>query len=121
MLAQALDVGDQVPGGVVGQFRMRRGFATTALVEQHDAVLLRVEETAATRASAAAGAAMEEDPRLSLGVAAFPEEEGMQRGHLEHAAVERLDRGVEVGGVLGHGGRVFDVGEMTRLMGSPAG
>ena len=36
--AQHLHVGDEVPGGVLGQFGMRRRLAATALVEQDDVV-----------------------------------------------------------------------------------
>jgi hypothetical protein len=44
VLAQAFDIGDEVPGRVVGELRMRRRTAATALVEQHDAVACRIEE-----------------------------------------------------------------------------
>jgi hypothetical protein len=42
--AQFLDIGHQMPGRVVAQFRVRGGLAAAALVEQHDAIAFRVEE-----------------------------------------------------------------------------
>jgi len=44
--ADRLDVGDQVPGGVVLEACGRLALAAPALVEQHDAIFLRVEELA---------------------------------------------------------------------------
>lgn len=71
--AQALDVRDQVPSGVVLQAGVRRGAAAAALVEQQHVVQAGIEQLALHRRAAAAGAAMQEDRRLALGVAAeFP-------------------------------------------------
>lgn len=44
MVPELLDVGHQVPRGVVLQASSRGGFAAAALVEEHDAVVLGVEE-----------------------------------------------------------------------------
>jgi len=46
VVANFLDVGDQVPGGVRFQRRVGRALPTAALVEVHDSVLFGVEEAA---------------------------------------------------------------------------
>ena len=46
VLANFLDVGDQVPSSVRFQRRAGRALTTAALVEVHDSVLLGVEEAA---------------------------------------------------------------------------
>ena len=66
--AQALDVRDQVPSGVVLQAGVRRGAAAAALVEQQHVVQAGIEQLALHRRAAAAGAAMQEDRRLALGL-----------------------------------------------------
>ncbi|CFP67388.1 Uncharacterised protein [Bordetella pertussis] len=68
--AQVLDVGHQVPGGVVLQAGVRQRAAAAALVEQQHVVAARVEQLAVHRRAAAARAAMQEYRRLALRVAA---------------------------------------------------
>ena len=46
VLANFLDVGDQVPCGFASMRRIWRALATAALVEVHDSVLFGVEEAA---------------------------------------------------------------------------
>src|SRR5579871_238255 len=60
-LAKALDVGDEVPGGVLGELRMRRRATGAALLEEDDPVMRRIEEAPVVGEKAAARAAMEED------------------------------------------------------------
>ena len=87
--AQALDVGDQVPGGVVVEAGMRTRAAAAALVEQQHAILVWIEQPAMLGRAAGARAAMQEDRRLALGVAAdFP---------IDLVAIA----GVEMAGVIG--------------------
>src|SRR3954466_5277088 len=71
MLAQGLDVGDEVPGGVVDQAAVRLALAAAALIEQDDAVFARVEEAPHAGLGAAAGAAVQEHDRLPLRIAGF--------------------------------------------------
>ena len=71
VLAQLLDVGDQVPGRVVLEARVRPAAAAAALVEQDDAIARGIEEPARARVAAGAGAAVQEDRRLAVGIAAF--------------------------------------------------
>ena len=95
VLAQFLDVGHQVPGGVVHQIGMRRGAARAALVEQHDAVFGRVVELAHLVGAAAAGAAVQHDHRLAAGVAALFVVQHVAVIDLERAGVVRGDGGVK--------------------------
>lgn len=55
VLADALQVLDQVPGGVVLQARMGRGAATAALVEGDDAVQVGVKVATALASQPAPG------------------------------------------------------------------
>ena len=71
MLAQRFDVGDQVPRGVVHEARGGPALAAAALIEQHDAVALRVEEPAHLRIGAAARTAVQEHDGLALRIAAL--------------------------------------------------
>ena len=95
VLAHALDVGDQVPGGVVGEFGMRGRLAAATLVEQHDAIDRRIEEAPAFRIRAAARATVQEHHRLAVRIAALLVVQRVQRRHRQHAAVERLDLGIQ--------------------------
>ena len=70
---------------------MRGRTAASALVEQDDAIALRVVQTAHGRCDAAAGAAMDHDDRLAVRVAALLDMDSMQRRNLKHLFLERLD------------------------------
>ena len=95
VLAQPLHVLDQMPGGVVDQAGVRTALAAAALVEEHDAVARRVEETPHPRVGAAARAAVQEHHRFAARVAAFLPVDLVQRRDAQHAAAVRVDRGVE--------------------------
>src|SRR5207342_2587556 len=73
VLADFLDVGDQVPGGVGFERRVRRTLAAPALVEIHDAIPFGLEKASLFGIGAPAGAAVQKDHRLAGGVAAFLE------------------------------------------------
>ena len=69
--AQALDVLHQRPGVVVGQHRVGARAAAAALVEQHHAPALGVEEAAHGGVDRAARAAVQDHARLAVGPAAL--------------------------------------------------
>src|SRR5690606_27285723 len=71
LLAQALDIGDQVPGGVVFQRGVGSRQAAAALVEHDDAVFGRVEIATHPRIDRPAGAAVEDNDRHAVRIAAF--------------------------------------------------
>ena len=104
-LAQRLDVGHQVRGGVVPQGALvvfadvGAALAGAALVQQHDAVAGRIEEATHPRRGAAARAAVQEQGRGGVGVAAQLVVELMAVS-LEHRGVVRLDLWIQVHGVL---------------------
>ena len=84
---------------VLAQLGVRRGSAAAALVEQHDAIFLRVEELPVPGLDAAAGAAVDKHDRLAFGTTAFLDINLVQRRNLDALAAIGLDGGV--GG--GHG------------------
>ena len=71
LLAQPLDVLDQLPGVVVLQHRVGAGAAAAALVEQHHPPLRRVEEAPHGGVDRAARAAVQDHARLAVGATAL--------------------------------------------------
>src|ERR1700722_3176364 len=59
MIADTLDVGDESPRRVVLQFCARCRASAPALIEQHDAVMFRIEEAPAFRIASRAGTAVQ--------------------------------------------------------------
>ena len=106
VLAHALDVGNEMPGRVVGQFGMRRRAPASALVEQDDAVTRRIEEAPRLRVAACPRSAMQEHHRLAFRVAALFVVDPMQVGNLEETRIVGLDVGIERAPLFGcwHGG-----------------
>ncbi|CUY44725.1 Uncharacterised protein [Serratia marcescens] len=68
--AQPLDIGHQMPGGVVVQAGMRTGAAATALIEQQHLVAFRIEQLTMMRGDAAARPAVNEYRRFTVRVTA---------------------------------------------------
>ena len=68
---QGFHVGHQMPGGVLAQFRVRRGLPAAPLVKEDDAVKLGIMQAAQERRNAPARPAMQHDHGLALRVAAF--------------------------------------------------
>ncbi len=101
VLTQRLDVRDQMPSRVVDQRCMRLALAAAALIEEHDAVALRVEEAALLGTGTTAGAAVQEHHRFAAGVARLLEVQGMFGGYLEVAGSVGLD--LRVKGAPRHG------------------
>ena len=95
MLAQPLNVGDQRPGVVVLDQGVGARAAAAALVEQQDVVAFGVEQAAMIDAATGAGAAVEEDGGLALGVAAQLPIDLMAVAGIEPAAAIGLDRRIE--------------------------
>ena len=79
-----------------GALDVRGAPAAAALVEQHDAVLRRVEQPTLGRARAAARAAVQEHDGLAVGVARGLPVHLLAVADVEHAGVVRFDLGVEV-------------------------
>src|SRR5687767_7082757 len=84
-----------MPGGVVDQTCMRTAAPAAALVEQHDAISVGIEKAAGTIVAAGAGSAVHEDRRFTVGIAALFVVELVHVRDAEHAAVVRLDRGIQ--------------------------
>ncbi|MNT58090.1 hypothetical protein D3C72_1955060 [compost metagenome] len=79
MFAHLLDVGHQILRGVVTQLTEWRGAAAAALIDQHDAVALGVEEAAMGGRDAGAGAAVQVHHRNAFRCAALLDVQGVQR------------------------------------------
>ena len=95
MLAQPLEVGDQVGRGVGrqvdgGRPRVRRAPAAVPLVQLHHEVGLGVEPPAAPRRAARAGAAVQDHGGLALAVAGQLPVQAVALADVEHALVEHV-------------------------------
>src|SRR5262245_37148879 len=95
MLAQPLHVGDQVPGRVVDEARVRATATAPALIEQHDAVGGRIEEAARPVVAAGARPAMHEHCGLAARVAAFLVVNLVHIGYAQITGRVRLDGRVQ--------------------------
>ena len=93
--AQPLHVGDQVPGGVGLEARVRQRAAAAALVEQDDAVARRVVIAAHGGVAAAARPAVHDQRRPAAGVAALLEVDLVAPADLQPLLAIGLDRRIE--------------------------
>lgn len=69
MMAQALDIGDQVRSRIVFNVALWPASAATALIEQDDAIKGRVEEASLPGVASTAGAAVQKDNGGAMRVA----------------------------------------------------
>jgi hypothetical protein len=95
VLAQSLQIGDQVPGRVVLETRMRPAAAAAALVEEDDAIACGIEEPARACVAAGARATVQENRRLARGIAAFLPIELVTVADRQMTLAARLDRRIE--------------------------
>src|SRR5688572_25664674 len=94
-----------MPGRVVDQTCMRAAAPAAALVEQHDAIGVGIEKTAGAIVAAGARAAVHEDRGFAVRIAALFVVDLVHVGYAEHAAVVRLDRGIQRAASAGRLGR----------------
>ena len=94
MLAELLDVGDQIPRRVLRDLGVRRALTAAALIEDHDAVARRIEEPAHRGTLAAAGSAMQEHDRFAIRSPRLLIRDLVQRRDLEAARFVGLERRV---------------------------
>jgi hypothetical protein len=97
---QQLEICDQVPRGVVPQLGVgirdvRGRSAAAALIEQHNAVPLRIEEPAVPGRGTAAGPAVQEDDGLSVGISALLPIHAVAVTDQQHPALVRLDARIQ--------------------------
>src|SRR5215475_3788141 len=92
MLAQPLDVRDQMPGRVFIQGSMRDAISRSPLIEQHDSIGFRVEERAIFCDQSAARTAVKKDGRLTVRVPALLVINVMDFRYLQHPMLVRLYR-----------------------------
>src|SRR5450631_4258634 len=102
MLAQAFDVGHEVPGGVLDQAGARAAAAAAPLIEYDDAVVLGIEELPGSPVGAGSRSAVQKNRRFAGGVAALFVIDLMQFGYPEETVTIRFNRRVE--SALRHGG-----------------
>src|SRR5690606_9149324 len=106
VLAQPLDVCDEVPRRVRGEIRLgiarvREAAPAAALVEQHDPVSRRIKESPMLGVYTPAGPAVQEHDGLAVGTAALLPEDLLSVPHWEPPEGVRLDRRVQ-GAALTH-------------------
>src|SRR5215813_6939371 len=92
MLAQPLDVRDQMPGCVFFQGSMRDAISRPPLIEQYDSIGFRVEEAAILCDQSAARTAVKKDGRLTVRVPALLVINVMDFRRLQHPMLVRLYR-----------------------------
>src|SRR5262245_18827686 len=95
MASYRLDIGYQVSRRVVRRPAERRRLPAPALVEEDDAVELRIEETAVDRSDAAARAAMEKNRREPPRIPALLDVERVAVAHGQLLHCKRPQPGVE--------------------------
>jgi hypothetical protein len=79
-----------MPGRVLLQAGMGTATSTAALIEQHDAVLIRIEEPPGPGIAPRAGATVYEHYWLAVRISAFLEIDLVPRGYLDIPVIERL-------------------------------
>ena len=94
--AHPLDVVHEVPRGVVLHVGVRRALAAAALVEQHDAVGVGVEEAPLPRGGAGTRPAVQHDDRLAGRVARLLSVHRVTVAHVEEERLAGLDLRVEL-------------------------
>src|SRR6266480_6548649 len=95
MLAQFLDISDEMPGGVFFQTCVGRAPARTALIEEHNPVSLRIKELAIFWNQAAARPAVQKHHRLSFRIPALLVIKLVNVRHFQTASVIGFDWIVE--------------------------
>src|SRR5262245_63048436 len=90
--AQTFDIGQQMGGRVVGNLAERYRAAGAALIENHDAPMLRVEEAPMHRSCAGAGSAVQKQRRGAARVPGLFPIHYMARVEPESSGSMGLDR-----------------------------
>ena len=93
MFTYRLDVGDQGLGRVSDQLGMRYRTATTALIEQDDAIDLGIEKTSMVRFTAGTGTTMNKQDRQAIRVTALFDMQDMRRFDIDAVTDERFNFG----------------------------
>src|SRR5262249_36106715 len=96
MLAQPLDVRDQMPGCVFFQGSMRSAISCPSLIEQYNSIGFRVEEAAIVCDQSGARTAVKKDNRLTVWVPALLVINVMYVRYLQHPLLVRLYRIVKI-------------------------
>ena len=96
--AQRLHVIDELPGGVALQVGrratgVRRASSTAALIEQHDAIRRRIEQSAMPRRAAGTGPAVHHQRRLATRIAARLPVDADAVANIQFPVLIRLDGG----------------------------
>ena len=95
MLAQFLEVLDDVPGRVLPNITVRCTATCATLVDEHESVMLRVEKTAIVRRDANARPTVQKQSRSPVRVAHFFVDDRVQVGNGQFADAVGFDGRVE--------------------------
>src|SRR5262245_13764110 len=97
MASERLDVGDQMPGGVLLQAGVRGALAGATLIQEDNAVAPRIKKFAVPGVRTATGAAVQEDDRLAVRIARDLKVERVSPRHFELASLVRNNRRIAPG------------------------
>jgi hypothetical protein len=81
MLTQEFHIGNQMPGGVVDQARVRFAAATAALIKEDNAIDVGIEKASCAIVASSARSAMHKHDWLAFGIPAFFEVEFVFGGY----------------------------------------
>jgi hypothetical protein len=111
VLAQCLNVGNQMPRGIFLQTGMWRRTAAATLIEKDDAVGRRIKVSPKNGLAAAAWSAMKKHHRFAIGITALLEVEFMAARHFHAVGHEGFYNRVEAAPV-----RCFVVGHRKLIL-----
>lgn len=95
MPAQPFDIGDQIPGGIVGKRCEWAAAPRASLVEQYGPANVGIEKTPGADIAATARAAMQKYRGSAIGLADLFVIDSMVGAYVQKAAVERLGSPIE--------------------------
>src|SRR6185295_15272190 len=96
LASDTLDIVDKIRCRVVFERSIRRRASAAALIEENDAKAIGIVETAHRRVAAAAGTAMNDQHRLTIGIAALLDVEIMMIADVQPMLAIGRERRVEV-------------------------
>src|SRR5688500_8005964 len=96
MLAQLFDISHEVPRGVLFKRRVRRAFTRATLIQQDNAVAVRIVKLAILWNQPAAGPAVQKHDRLAFWIPALLVVDVVQIRDLQVSRIERFNRSVKI-------------------------
>src|SRR5262249_44673110 len=82
-----LDIGNEIPSGVLFKTSVRLALSRTSLIEENDSICGGIEESAMKRIESAAGSAVKKHNRLTVGISTLLIVNLVNRRDLEHSLI----------------------------------